>query len=124
VLVLLSLIKKCESENIAMTPASSAARVIMGNNEIVKATHMAMITLTLNHYKYDVECLVLDNLVQYDLILGNPWLMAHNAEMSFKRKQIIIQIPDGNQLCLNAHVMAQKYLVKQEFVYYVLGFKG
>jgi hypothetical protein len=35
--------EKCESENIAMTPAPTRSKVIMGNNEVVMSTHMAMI---------------------------------------------------------------------------------
>ena len=65
---------------------------------------MAVVTLRMAHYKCTVECLVVEHLADFPQILGNPWLNQHCAELSFERKQVIIQRPNGKQFCLNSHV--------------------
>jgi hypothetical protein len=46
--------------------------------------------------------LVVDKLAGYPLILGNPWLLENNADMSFLRKQVVSQKPNGQHICLNS----------------------
>jgi hypothetical protein len=52
--------------------------------------------LRVGRYKSQVECLVIDHLEDYPLVLGNPWLNRHNADISYQRKQVILRRPGPN----------------------------
>jgi hypothetical protein len=69
-------------------------------------------------YNSKVECLVVEKLAGYPLILGNPWLLDNNADMSFLRKQVVLQKPNGQQICLNA---IQKKTIESENYLGILG---
>jgi hypothetical protein len=59
-----------------------------------------------------VECLVIDHLEDYPLVLGNPWLNKHCADISYQRKQVILRKPgpygridpDGQYYVINTFV--------------------
>ena len=85
-----------------MKPASPGQFIVLGDNSRVPATDIAEITIKMGTYKSKVECLVVEKLAGYPLILGNPWLLDNNADMSFLRKQVVLQKPNGQQICLNA----------------------
>jgi hypothetical protein len=57
---------------------------------------VATIQLRLGRYKSEVECLVIDHLEDYPLVLGNPWLNWHSADISYQRKQVILRKPGPN----------------------------
>jgi hypothetical protein len=38
-----------------------------------------------------VECLVIDHLENYSLVLGNPWLNQRSADISYQTKQVILR---------------------------------
>ena len=101
----------CTEESIPLSPAPPGLFIVLGDNSKVPATDMATITIKMGTYKSKVECLVVDKLAGYPLILGNPWLLANNADMSFLRKQVILQKPNGQQICLNA---VQKKTVQKQ----------
>jgi hypothetical protein len=63
---------------------------------------MATIKLCLKRYKCQVECLVIDHLEGNPLVLGNPWLNQHYADISYLRKQVILRKPDGPQYIINS----------------------
>jgi hypothetical protein len=63
---------------------------------------MATITVKFGTFRFKVECLVVDKLPEYPLILVNPWLTKHHADLSLLRKQIVLKMPNGRQICLNA----------------------
>jgi hypothetical protein len=92
----------CKDENIPMKPAAPGQFIVLGDNSRVPATDIAEITIKMGTYKSTVECLVVEKLAGYPLILGNPWLLDNNADMSFLRKQVVLQKPNGQQICLNA----------------------
>jgi hypothetical protein len=97
-------IQFCKDENIPLYPAPPNIHIVFGNSSKVQATSMAVVTVRMGHYKCKVECLVVEDLADFPLILGNPWLNQHYAELFFQRKQVIIQRPNGKQFCLNSHV--------------------
>jgi hypothetical protein len=92
----------CKEENIPLYPAQPGQFIVLGDNSRVEATDMATISIKMGTYKSKVECLVVDKLAGYPLILGNPWLLENNADMSFLRKQVVLQKPNGQQICLNS----------------------
>jgi hypothetical protein len=62
-----------------------------------------------------VECLVIDNLEDYPLILGNPWLNLHYADISYQRKQVILRKrgPHGQHYIINTFISpAEGVMVK------------
>jgi hypothetical protein len=69
---------------------------------------MATIKLRLGRYKCQVECLVIDHLEDYILVLGNPWLNQHCADISYQRKQLILRKPDGPQFIINYFIEKPK----------------
>jgi hypothetical protein len=67
----------------------------------MNSTETAIITIRIGHFKSKVQCLVLDNLADYPLILGCPWLSHHVAEISFSRKQAVLKKTNGQFVALN-----------------------
>jgi hypothetical protein len=92
----------CKDESVPLYPAPPDLVIVLGDNSRVPASHMATVTLKFGTYRFKVECLVVGKLPDYPLILGNPWLTSHRADLSSLRKQIVLKRPDGKQICLNA----------------------
>jgi hypothetical protein len=61
----------CKDENIPLYPAPPGIHIVLGNSSKVQATSMAVVTLRMGHYKCKVECLVVEHLADFHLILGN-----------------------------------------------------
>jgi hypothetical protein len=61
-----------------------------------------------------VECLVIDYLESYPLVLGNPWLNQHSADISYQRKQVILRKPNGPQYIINSFTGKPKKKVEPE----------
>ena len=59
----------------------------MADGTKTQCTNMATIKLRVGRYKSQVECLVIDHLEDYPLVLGNPWLNRHSADISYQRKK-------------------------------------
>jgi predicted aspartyl protease len=76
----------CADESIKIKSAKIGTTVILGDESKMTSTEVAEITIRIGHFKCKVQCLVLDNLADYPLILGCPWLSHHDAEISFSRK--------------------------------------
>ena len=87
----------CVNEGIALTPAPSGLTIVLADGSRSACTNMATVKLRLGRYKCQVECLVIDHLEGYPLVLGNPWLNQHSADISYQRKQVILRKPDGPQ---------------------------
>ena len=69
---------------------------------------MATVKLRLGRYRCQVECLVIDHLEGYPLVLGNPWLNQHSADISYQRKQVILRKPDGPQYIITSYIAPKK----------------
>jgi hypothetical protein len=76
--------------------------IVLGNNTKIRALDMATVTVKFGTFRFSVECLFFDKLPDYPLVLGNPWLLKYDADISFLRKQVVLKRPDGKQICLNA----------------------
>jgi ribosome biogenesis SPOUT family RNA methylase Rps3 len=63
-----------------------------------------------------VECLVIDHLEDYPLVLGNPWLNKHSADVSYQRKQVILRKPgpDGQHYIINTFIDRAKKPLEPE----------
>jgi predicted aspartyl protease len=94
--------KFCKDETIPLYPAPPHQVIVLGNNTQIPASDMATVTVKVGTFRFSFECLVLDKLPDYPLVLGNPWLLKYDADMSFLRKQVVLKRPDGRQICLNA----------------------
>jgi hypothetical protein len=84
-----------------MKPAKVGTTVILGDGSKINSTETAIITITIGHFKSKVQCLVLDNLADYPLFLGCPWLSHHVAENSFSRKQVVLGKTNGQFVAIN-----------------------
>jgi hypothetical protein len=82
---------------------------------------MAIVTIKLGTYNSKVECLVVEKLAGYPLVLGNPWLMSHQADMAFPRRQVVLQKPDGKEICLNAFEQRTQTATEKEKNLSILG---
>jgi hypothetical protein len=94
--------KFCKDEEIPLYPAHPDQVIVLGNNTQIPASDMATVTLKFGTSRFSVKCLVLEKLPDYPLVLGNPWLLKYDADMSFLRKQVVHEKLDGKQICLNA----------------------
>jgi hypothetical protein len=83
----------CVKEGIVLGPAPALQLIVMADGSKTRCTNMATIKLRLGRYKCKVECLVIDHLEDYPLVLGNPWLNKHSADISYQRKQVILRKP-------------------------------
>jgi hypothetical protein len=75
--------------------------VILSDGSKLTSTEVAFITIRIGHFKSKVKCLVLDNLADYPLVLGCPWLSHHVAEISFSRKQVVLKKTNGQFVEIN-----------------------
>ena len=91
----------CIDESIQVKPAKVGTTVILGDGSKLNSTDTAIITIKIGHFKSKVQCLVLDNLADYPLILGCPWLSHHVAEISFSRKQVVLRKANGQFVAIN-----------------------
>jgi hypothetical protein len=83
--------KYCKDESIPLYPAPPNLVIVLCDNSRVLASHMATVNVEFGTYEFKVECLVVDKLPDYPLILGNPWLTSHHADLYFLRKQIVLK---------------------------------
>jgi hypothetical protein len=88
-------------ESIELTPAKVGTRVILGDGSKLISTDTAIITVRNEYFKSKVQCLVIDNLADYPLILGCPWLSHHVAELFFSRKQMVLHKTNGQYVAIN-----------------------
>ena len=86
----------CIKEGIVLGPAPARQQIVLANGSTTQCTNMATVKLHIGRYKSQVECLVIDHLEDYPLVLGNPWLNRHNADISYQRKQVILRRPGPN----------------------------
>ena len=91
----------CIDESIEFTPAKVGTTVILGDGSKILSSDTAMITIKIGNFKSKVQCLVIDNLVDYPVILGCPWLSHHVAEISFSKKQVILRKSNGQYVTIN-----------------------
>ena len=91
----------CKEESIEVKPAKIGTTVILGDGSKLNSTKTATITIKIGHFKSKVQCLVLDNLADYPLILGCPWLSHHVAEIKFSRKQVDLKKTTGQFVAIN-----------------------
>jgi predicted aspartyl protease len=91
----------CTDESIQVKPAKVGTTVILGDGSKLNSTDTATIIIKIGHFKSKVQCLVLDNLADYPLILGCPWLSHHVAEISFSRKQVVLRKANGQYVAIN-----------------------
>jgi hypothetical protein len=94
--------KLCKVQTIPLYPAPPHQVIVIGNNTKIPASDMATVTVKFGTFRFSVECLVVDKLPDYHLVLGNPWLLKYDADISFLRKQVVLKRQDGKQICLNA----------------------
>jgi predicted aspartyl protease len=95
--------KFCNDEKVELIPAKPNTSVIMGDNSVVPATHLAVISIRFGHFKSKTQCLVVDNMADYSLILGNPWLNHYEADMSFQRKHVVLKKSNGHYACIKTY---------------------
>jgi hypothetical protein len=86
----------CVKEGIVLGPAPARQQIVLADGTKTQCTNMDTIKLQVGRYKSQVECLVIDHLEDYPLVLGNPWLNWHSADISYQRKQVILGRPGPN----------------------------
>jgi predicted aspartyl protease len=77
--------KYCKEESFPLYRAPPDLVIVLGDNSRVPSSHMATVTVKFGTYRFKVECLLVEKLPDYPLILGNPWLTSHHADLSFPR---------------------------------------
>jgi hypothetical protein len=95
-------------EGIVLDPAPVGPTIVLADGSRSSCINMATIKLRLGRYRCKVECLVIDHLEYYPLVLGNPWLNQHSANISYQRKQVILRKPDGPQYIINTFIEKPK----------------
>ena len=73
----------------------------MGDGSRLNSTDTATIIIKIGHFKSKVQCLFLDDLANYPIILGCPWLSHHVAEIYFSRKQVVLRKTNGQFVAIN-----------------------
>ena len=73
----------CIEDSIEVKPAKVGTTVILGDGSKMNSTETSIIFIKIAHFKSKVQCLVLEKLADYPLILGCPWLSHYVAEISF-----------------------------------------
>jgi hypothetical protein len=91
----------CIDESIVFTSSKVGIPVILGDESKLSTTDTATITIKSGHFKSKVQCLVIENLADYPLILGCPWLSHHVAVISFSRKQVVFRKTNGKSVAIN-----------------------
>jgi predicted aspartyl protease len=91
----------CIDESIELKPAKVGTTVVLGDGSKKNTIETAIISIKIGHFKSKVQSLVLDNLADYPLILGCPWLSHHVAKISDSRKQVILQKTNGQFVAIN-----------------------
>jgi len=79
----------CKSQGIPIY-SGTAITVSLGNSSQVAATERATVNLRLSKIKAKVECLVLDDIPGYPLLLGDPWLTTFKANMDYQRQSVTL----------------------------------
>jgi hypothetical protein len=113
--------KYCKDESVPLYPAPPDLVIVLGDNSRVPASYMATVTVKFGTYRFKDECVVVDKLSVYPLILGNPWLTKHHADLSFLRKQIVLKRLVGRQICLNAMTSKPQSITETEPYLGILG---
>jgi hypothetical protein len=62
----------CVKEGIVLDPAPVGLTIVLADGSRSACTNMATLKLRLGRYKCQVECLVIDHLEEYPLVLGDP----------------------------------------------------
>jgi uncharacterized protein YlzI (FlbEa/FlbD family) len=60
----------CIDESIELTPAKISTTVNLGDGSKMISSDTAMISIKIGNFKSKIQCLVIDNLVDYPVILG------------------------------------------------------
>ena len=83
-----------------LTPLTDNHSVRVAGGHIVQPQGLCTVPLRLGHFKCKVQCMVLSELPGYPLLLGDPWLTAVGADMSFKTKTVSLTCPSGRVVTL------------------------
>ena len=78
-----------ETNGFALFPADASVTMANGNSATVSQC-TAPIKLRLQRHTSNVVCFVVDMLQQYDLILGDDWLVKHKVKMDFETRACYI----------------------------------
>ncbi len=85
-----------------VAPLANPQGVKMGNCAVVQGLGLCTLPLRLGTLKCKVQCLVLPNLPGYPLILGDPWLQAYKAELSYVTHTVSLTNPQGRVVTLHS----------------------
>jgi hypothetical protein len=91
----------CVKEGIVLDPVPLGLTIVLADGSRSTFPNMASVKLRLGRYKCQVKCLVIDHLEDCPLVLGNPWLDKHSADISYQTKKVILRQPDGPQYNIN-----------------------
>ena len=83
-------------------PLSKPYGVKMGDCVVVQGLGFCTLPLRLGTLKCKVQCLVLPNLPVYPLILGDPWLQAFRAQLSYTTHTVSLTTPRGKEITLQS----------------------
>jgi hypothetical protein len=95
-------------------PLSAPYGVKMGDCGVVQGLGFCTLPLRLGTLKCKVQCLILPNLPLYPLILGDPWLQAFQAQLSYTTHTVELTNPRGKVITLQSATQPKlaKRLVK------------
>ena len=85
-----------------MVPLLKARSVQVGDGSVVQGLGSCTLPLRLGTLKCKVQCLVMPKLPQYPLILGDPWLQAFQAEVSYASHTVTLTNPQGKSVTLHS----------------------
>ena len=85
-----------------IVPLRKAQRVQVGDGNVVQGLGSCMLPLRLGTLKCKVQCLVMPKLPLYPLILGDPWLQAFQAEISYATHTVTLTNPQGKSVRLQS----------------------
>ena len=85
-----------------VSPLPKAQGVQMGDCLVVQGFGTCTLPLRLGTLKCKVQCLVMPKLPQYPLILGDPWLQAYQAELSYATHTVTLTSPQGKVVTLHS----------------------
>jgi hypothetical protein len=78
-----------------LTPTSSPVRVSMANGHIHTCHKTAMLSFSAQGHRETIRLTVLPSLAGCDVILGMPWLKAHNPHIDWRTHEIRITASSG-----------------------------
>lgn len=83
-----------------VNPYSQPLSVTLGDDRSVPTLGYATILVRFNQYKCNLQCMVLEALPQFPLILGDDWLKSTKADLSYYSNSISISTPHGARVSL------------------------